>query len=163
MRQFVATRCQALLDGFDRFGWLAPLVVRLFFGYFWAETGWAKLHNLDGATERFIGWEIPFPAFSAVFSAWAEFLGGVFIMLGLLTRITSFALIVNMVVAIGFVVIKKVSGFDDFIETDEFVYILIFFWLLMAGPGAMSIDTQINRWLGIRSQRVRDARAAELV
>ncbi len=151
MPQFIASRCQALLDVLGRLSWLAPLVVRLFFGYFWAETGWAKLHNLDGAIERFVGWGIPFPAFSATFSAGAEFLGGVFLMLGLLTRITSFALIINMIVAIAFVVIKNVHGFDEFIELDEFVYMLIFFWLAIAGPGPVSLDTSVNRWLGIRS------------
>ncbi|MDR3386547.1 MAG: DoxX family protein [Rudaea sp.] len=153
MREFIAARCQTILDVLQRFGWLAPLVVRLFFGYFWLETGWAKIHNLDGFTDRFVDWGIPFPAFSAAASAWVEFLGGGFIMLGFLTRLTSVAMIVNMIVAIALVVIKKVGGFDDFIELDEFVYILIFFWLLMAGPGAASIDSAINRWLGISTQR----------
>jgi putative oxidoreductase len=153
MKQFVAMRCQSILGFLGRYGWLAPLVVRLFFGYFWAETGWAKLHNLDGFIERFVGWEIPFPVFSATLSAWAEFLGGVFLMFGFFTRLTSLALIFNMIVAIVTVVIKKVGGFDDFIELDEFVYILIFFWLFMAGPGAVSLDTLINRWLGIEQKR----------
>ncbi len=151
MPQFIASWCQVLLNIAGRYNWLAPLVVRLFFGYFWAETGWAKLHNLAGAIERFVGWGIPFPAFSATFSAGAEFLGGVFIMFGLLTRFTSVALIINMIVAIAFVAIKNVGGFDDFIELDEFIYILIFFWLLMAGPGRVSVDTWINKKLGLRS------------
>jgi putative oxidoreductase len=47
------------------------------------------------------------------------------------------------------VAIKNVNGFDDFIELDEFTYILIFFWFIVAGPGKVSIDTLINRWLGI--------------
>jgi putative oxidoreductase len=129
--------------------WLAPLVVRLFFGYFWLETGWAKLHNLDAFTARFVDWQIPFPAFSAALSAGTEFIGGLFIMIGLFTRLTCIAMIFNMVVAIVLVVIKNVHGFDDFVELDEFVYILIFFWLLMAGPGKISVDTLINRRLGI--------------
>ncbi len=155
MKQFVAMRCQSVLTGLAGLAWLAPLIVRLFFGYFWAETGWAKLHNLDGFIERFVGWEIPFPVFSATLSAWAEFLGGVFLMLGLLTRLTSLALIFNMIVAIVTVVIKKVGGFDDFIELDEFVYILIFFWLFMAGPGKVSIDAWIARRLGIATPLTR--------
>ena len=153
MREFLAAGCQAFLNVFARLSWLGPLVVRLFFGYFWLETGWAKLHNLDGATARFVDWGIPFAAFNATFSAGAEFVGGGLLMLGLFTRITSVAMIINMVVAIALVVIKNVNSFDDFIELDEFVYILIFFWLLMAGPGAASIDTLINRWLGLQSQR----------
>jgi putative oxidoreductase len=146
---FVADRCQRILESLNRFRWLAPLLVRLFFGYFWLETGWAKIHNLDGFVERFVNWGIPFPAFSAPLSAWAEFLGGAFIMLGFLTRLTSLALSVNMIVAIVLVVLPQVGGFDDFVELDEFLYILIFLWFVMAGPGPVSADMLVNRWLGI--------------
>ncbi|HEY6282178.1 MAG TPA: DoxX family protein [Burkholderiales bacterium] len=152
MRAFVVDRCNALLKFADSLDWLAPLVVRLFFGYFWLETGWAKLHNLDAFTERFIGWGIPFPAFSAALSAGTEFVAGGLIMIGLLTRLAAIPMIINMVVAIALVVIKNVGSFDDFVELDEFVYILIFFWLLMAGPGKVSVDTLINRRLGLRNR-----------
>lgn len=152
MRAFVVDRCNALLKFADSLYWLAPLVVRLFFGYFWLETGWAKLHNLAAFTERFIGWGIPFPAFSAALSAGTEFVAGGLIMIGLLTRLAAIPLIINMVVAIAVVVIKNVGSFDDFVELDEFTYILIFFWLLMAGPGKVSIDTLINRRLGLRNR-----------
>lgn len=152
MRAFVVDRCNALLRCADSLDWLGPLVVRLFFGYFWLETGWAKLHNLDAFTERFIGWGIPFPAFSAALSAGTEFVAGGLIMIGLLTRLAAIPMIINMVVAIALVVIKNVGGFDDFVELDEFVYILIFFWLLMAGPGKVSVDTLISRRLGLRNR-----------
>ena len=152
MRAFIADQCNALLALADSMDWLASLVVRLFFGYFWLETGWAKLHNLDSFTERFIGWGIPFPAFSAVLSAGTEFVGGGLIMIGLLTRLTAIPMIINMVVAIALVVIKNVGSFDDFVELDEFIYILIFFWLLMAGPGKVSVDTLISRRLGLRNR-----------
>jgi len=150
MRAFIVDQCNALLKFADSLDWLGPLVVRLFFGYFWLETGWAKLHNLAVFTERFISWGIPFPAFSAALSAGTEFIGGGLIMIGLLTRLTAIPMIINMVVAIAMVVIKNVGSFDDFVELDEFVYILIFFWLLMAGPGKVSVDTLINRRLGLR-------------
>ena len=149
MRSALARGCEAALATLTRLAWLGPLAVRLFFGYFWLETGWAKLHNLDGATARFVDWGLPFPAFSAPFSAGAEFLGGALLMLGLLTRFTSIAMAINMIVAIAFVAIKNVGGFDEFVELDEFVYVLIFFWLLIAGPGRASVDTWLARRLGI--------------
>ena len=152
MRAFIVDRCNTLLRFADSLDWLAPLVVRLFFGYFWLETGWAKLHNLDAFTERFIGWGIPFPAFSATLSSLTDLIGGGLLMVGLLTRLTTIPMIINLVVAIALVVIKNVGGFDDFVELDEFVYILILFWLLMAGPGKVSVDTLINRRLGLRSR-----------
>lgn len=147
MRESLIACGNATLHFLKRNEWLGPLLVRIVFGYFWFETGLAKLHNLDGFTARFIDWGVPFPAFSAALSAWTELLGGAFIMLGLLTRLTAIPMIINMLVAIGLVVIKKVGGLDDFVELDEVVYILIFFWLLMAGPGKASLDALIMRWL----------------
>jgi putative oxidoreductase len=139
----------SLLSLTQSLDWLAPLVMRLFFGYFWLETGWAKLHNLPSATERFTNWGIPFPGFSAPFSAGAEFVFGGLLMVGLLTRFASIALLINMVVAIALVVIKNVGSFDDFVELDEFTYILIFFWLIMAGPGKASLDAIFGPKLGL--------------
>jgi putative oxidoreductase len=153
MPQFIFSGCQALLNFFSRIQWLAPLTVRLFFGYFWAETGWAKLHNLDGATQRFVDWGIPNAAFNATLSAGTEFVGGLFLLLGLFTRLTAAAMLLNMIVAIALVAIKNVQTFDDFVELDEFTYILIFFWFIIAGPGKASLDTLINRWLGLRTNR----------
>lgn len=153
MPQFIVSGCQTLLDFFSRIQWLAPLTVRLFFGYFWAETGWAKLHNLDGATQRFVDWGIPNAAFNATLSAGTEFVGGLFLLLGLFTRLTAAAMLFNMIVAIALVAIKNVQAFDDFVELDEFTYILIFFWFIIAGPGKASLDTLINRWLGLRTNQ----------
>ncbi len=149
MKNLVANQCKALLELASRLDWLAPLAIRLLFGYFWLETGWAKLHNLDGFTQRFIGWGIPFPAFSATLSAATEFGGGVLILLGLFTRLISIPMIINMIVAIAVVAIKPVTSLDEFVEIDEPLYTLVFFWLLMAGPGRISLDTLIAKWLGI--------------
>ena len=151
MPRLLRTPSQATLDFLARIQWTGPLVMRLFFGYFWAETGWAKLHNLDGATQRFVDWGIPSAAFNATLSAGTEFVGGVFLMLGLFTRLTSAVMLFNMIVAIALVVIKNVNTFDDFVELDEFTYILIFFWFIVAGPGKASVDTLINKWLGLRT------------
>jgi putative oxidoreductase len=143
-----ATLCRlasALLDRVRQFEWAGPLLMRLVFGYFWLETGWAKLHNLSGFTERFVNWGIPLPATSALISALTEFAGGGLIMLGLLTRLTAIPMIINMVVAISLVAIKNAHSFDDFVELDEVTYTLIFFWLLVAGPGKVSVDAWLLR------------------
>ena len=55
-------------------------------GYFFVETGWGKLHNLDGFARRFAGWGIPHPYFNAALSAYTEFVGGMLTMFGIRTR-----------------------------------------------------------------------------
>ena len=153
MHDFIAKNCAWWLTLVDRFDWLGPLLMRLGFGYFWLETGWAKLDNLDGFTARFIGWGIPFPAFSAAVSAWTELIGGALIMLGLFTRLTTVPMIINMVVAIALVVSKDVMSFSDFIELSEVLYIFIFIWLLTAGPGKVSVDHLLADYIGLHRVR----------
>ena len=150
MRELIARQSSALLRLADSLEWAGPLLLRIFWGYFWLETGLAKLQNLDSFSTRFMHWGIPFPTFSAALSGATDLIGGTLLILGLFTRLATIPMIINMVVAILVVVIKNVSGFDEFVELDEFVYILIFFWLLVAGPGKVSLDTLVNRWLGIR-------------
>ncbi|MBS0226894.1 MAG: DoxX family protein [Proteobacteria bacterium] len=128
-----------------RYDWLAPLLLRLVFGYFWAETGWAKLMNHDGFTERFVNWGIPFPGLSAYVSGATDLVGGVLLMLGLMTRLTTLPMIFNMIVALALVVLPGVSTLDDFVELNEVLYILVLFWLSMAGPGRASLDHLIAR------------------
>lgn len=138
---------EAIVRLSTRLDWLAPLLLRLAFGYFWLETGWAKLHNLDGFAARFADWGIPFPELSAAVSAGTEFVGGLLIMLGLATRLTMLPMIFNMLVALAVVVLPQIGTLDEFVELDEVLYVLVFLWLLLAGPGRASVDHLIVRWL----------------
>jgi putative oxidoreductase len=121
--------------------------VRLFVGYFFLETGWGKIHNLQGMAERFADWGLPAPAFNAAFSGWTEFLGGLLVVLGLFTRLVSIPLFINMVVAMLAVKLKKVGGLDDFVELDEPLYALSFLWLFFSGPGWISLDHILDKML----------------
>jgi len=127
--------------------WVPQLLVRLFVGYFFLETGWGKIQNLEAMTERFVEWGIPAPAFNAAFSGWTEFLGGLLIMLGLLTRLMSVPLFINMSVATLAVKLKKVGGLDEFDELDEPLYALNFLWLFFSGPGWVSLDHLLDKVL----------------
>jgi putative oxidoreductase len=124
--------------------WLAALLVRLFVGYFFFETGWSKLQNLDTFTMRFMQWGIPHPAFNAALSAYTECIGGALTVVGLGTRFVSIPMMINMAVAIITVKIKNVSGLNDFVELDEPLYGLAYFWLLISGPGFVSVDYLIR-------------------
>ena len=127
--------------------WVPQLLVRLFVGYFFLETGWGKIHTLDTFTERFTEWGIPAPAFNAVLSGYTEFLGGLFVVLGLFTRPVCIPLFINMLVATLAVKLKKVGGLDDFVELDEPLYALSFLWLFFSGPGRVSLDHLLGRVL----------------
>ena len=151
MRTFIAARASRLLDLLHAGRWLGPLVMRLGFGYFWLETGIAKVQHVDGFAERFAAWGIPFPLLSATVSAWTDLIGGALLMLGLFTRLVSLPMLINMVVALALVVSRDISGLDEYVESSELTYILILFWLLMAGPGKISLDTLLARRLGIRT------------
>jgi putative oxidoreductase len=133
-------RVAPVLAALERNQWVPILLVRLFVGYFFFETGLAKLGALDAMAERFTGWGIPFPAFSAALSAYTEMIGGALIVLGLLTRLAAIPQLVNMVVAILVVNVKSVTGLDEFAELSEPLYALVFLWLAFSGPGRVSVD-----------------------
>ena len=142
-----ATRIDEALGRLTRAQWVPQLIVRLFVGYFFLETGWGKIHNLEGMTERFTEWGIPAPAFNAALSGWTELLGALLIMLGLFTRLVSIPMFINMMVALVAVKLKKVGGLNDFVELDEPLYALSFLWLFFSGPGWVSLDHLIDRVL----------------
>jgi putative oxidoreductase len=128
-------------------GSIPALLMRLFVGYFFMETGWGKIHNLDAFATRFAQWGIPHPAFNAALSAYTEFLGGALTILGLGMRFVSIPMIINMIVAIVTVKLKNVSGLDDFAELDEPLYALSFVWLFFSGAGWLSVDFLLRQFV----------------
>lgn len=138
---------QDLVALLQRSAALGPLPIRLLFGWFWVETGWAKLHNLEGFAGRFEAWGIPFPTLSATLSGATDLVGGALMMLGLATRLTMLPMAFNMVVALALVVLPTISGFNEFVELDEVLYLLIFILLFWTGPGAISLDALIAKRL----------------
>ncbi len=147
----IRKQIEQILDWIDLQEWFAQLLVRLFVGYFFMETGWGKLHNLDGFAQRFAGWGIPYPYFNATLSAYTEFIGGWLTIVGLGTRLISIPMIINMLVAILKVNLKRVSSIDDFVELDEPLYALAYLWLLLSGPGWVSVDFFVRRVFGLRA------------
>ena len=143
----MAARIDEALRCLTRVQWVPQLLVRLFVGYFFLETGWGKIHNLEGMAERFADWGIPAPAFNAALSGWTEFLGGLLVVVGLFTRPITIPLFINMVVATLAVKLKKVGGLDDFVELDEPLYALSFLWLFFSGPGWISLDHLLEKVL----------------
>ena len=119
---------------------VAPLLVRFVVGSSFMLNGWTKLHSLDDITEFFASLHIPAPHFNAVLVGCTECFGGALLVIGLLTRIAAIPLIISMAVAILTAKLPKAEGFADFIGFEELTYLVVFFWLAVAGPGKISLD-----------------------
>src|SRR5712675_1820156 len=128
--------------------WLAPLFARITVGWVFMLSGWGKLNNLPQVTENFIGWGIPFPHFFTPLTSGIEFAGGLFLLLGLLTRISAGALGVTMIVAIRSAKWADVDSLETLLGFDEFEYLALFLWLAIAGPGVLSVDHWLRRRFG---------------
>jgi len=125
--------------------WLAPLFARITVGWVFMLSGWGKLHNLPAITQNFISWGIPFPQILTPFVSGIEFFGGLFLLLGLLTRISAGALGVTMIVAIKSAKWDQVDSLVTLLGFDEFEYLALFLWLAIAGAGAVSLDRLLTR------------------
>src|SRR5258708_31123241 len=77
------------------------LFVRLYWGWQLAQSGWGKLHHLSNVGEYFGPLGLPMPAQMAAFIACAEFFGGIFLALGLASRIPPLLLTVNLPMPYG--------------------------------------------------------------
>lgn len=125
--------------------WLAPLFARVVVGWVFMWSGWGKLTHLPLVTENFVRWGIPFPEILTPFVSGVEFFGGIFLMLGLLTRISAGALGVVMIVAIRTANWDDVDSFGTLLGLEEVLYLALFLWLAIAGAGALSIDRLLGR------------------
>jgi putative oxidoreductase len=126
--------------------WLAPLFARITVGWVFLWSGWGKLNNLPQITQNFMSWHIPFPHVLTPLTACIEFFGGLFLLFGLLTRISAGALGVVMIVAIKSARWGEVDSLETLLGFDEFEYLALFLWLAIAGPGVLSLDHLIQRW-----------------
>src|SRR3954451_25406527 len=75
------------------------LAVRLYWGWQFAQTGWGKLQHLPKVTAYFSSLGIPAPAFYAWSISWLELLGGIFLAVGLGSRVFGLLLAGDMFVA----------------------------------------------------------------
>ena len=126
------------------------LFVRLYWGYQLIQSGWGKLHHLDKVTEFFTSLNLPMPAQTAVAISCLEFFGGIFLAIGLLSRLTSFALTINLIVA--YITADREALFSIFSDPDKFyaaapyTFLVASVIVLLFGPGKFAVDTALNRW-----------------
>jgi len=138
------------------------LIVRLYWGWQLAQSGWGKLHNLSSVADYFGSLGLPMPAQMAVFIACVEFFGGIFLALGLASRITGLVLTVNLTMAyvIGDreALLSFFSDPDKFVAAAPFGFLMVALMVLIFGAGRISADRAI--WFFLRSERVEQANTA---
>lgn len=149
-----------VLQGESKWEWFPALLARVSMGLFFAISGWNKLFTVahwKGLLAGMIATGLPFPKLMALFLAWFEFIGGSLLTIGFMSTFFSIGLAFAMIVAIVTVEIPFVippglgplDWLDWFLYLPQVLYVLIFLWLIVKGPGPYSIDAIIARKLGV--------------
>ncbi len=134
---------------------LAPLVTRIVVGWAFYLTGSGKWAHFDNTVTFFTELGIPYPVANAAFVATLELAGGIALMVGLLTRIFAAGLASTMVVALLTAdkqrFLESWSTASEISPTDisAFVFLLFFAWLALYGPGPLSLDRLLAKWLKV--------------
>lgn len=119
-------------------------IVRFYWGCQIAQNGWGKLHNLAHVTEFFASLGLPAPGATATFVATFEFVGGILLAVGLLSRIIALGLVIDMTTA--YLTADREAFFsffsdpNKFAAADPFVFLLIGLLILIFGSGKISLD-----------------------
>jgi len=130
----------------DRLQPLALLVLRVVLGVIMIGHGYPKVfgglaHHVETVSK------LGLPGWLAYFSAAAEFLGGIMVILGLFTRCAALAILIDMAVAIW-----KVHWKNGLLGNGGYQFPLslaaIAFALMFLGAGAISIDGVLRRKSG---------------
>jgi len=120
------------------------LLIRLDWGYQFAESGCAHFNNMPDFIKMFEGLNIPAPSLNAHFIAGLELIGGILLALGLGSRLISVLLAGDMFVA--FITAERESLKSIFSDPDKFfnasphTFFFIALIILAFGPGMLSLD-----------------------
>jgi putative oxidoreductase len=137
---------------------VAPLLTRLVMGQAFYQTGGGKIQNFGNTVAFFTELGIPMPEANAFFVSRLEFWGGLLLVVGLATRLVALGLAATMVVALltadreSFLDALRGAGDAGLTDVVPFVYLLFLVWLVLVGPGMVSLDAFVARWLERRAQ-----------
>lgn len=120
---------------------LGLLILRVAAGVLMMTHGWSKIQNFEGMVQSGFDPVGLGATLSVVMLIGAEFIAALFIVLGLLTRLSAVPLIVAMSVA------AFVAHASDPLQVKELslIYLTIFATLLITGAGKYSLDSLLFR------------------
>ena len=134
------------------------LAIRLYWGYQFCQDGWGKLTHLDKVTDFFTSLNLPAPHTTALLVALVELCGGILFTAGILSRLTSLVLFVNMTMAYLSVPDDRMnfshilSKPDDFYGATPYTYWFAALLILILGPGRIALDTLLEKRVGGHSE-----------
>jgi putative oxidoreductase len=133
------------------------LLIRVYIGYQCVKSGVLHLHHFQQTVDAFKSWDIPFPTANVVFSGLTEIVGGSLLLLGLVARLASLALVGNFTVAFLAVNLSDPhyrellhnfwNNQDVLLKDDAFAFLMTSIIVLIFGPGIFSLDGMIRRRL----------------
>lgn len=128
------------------------LIVRLYWGWQFVQTGWGKLGNIQRVVAFFTNLGIPAPALNAWFVSGLEFVGGILLILGLASRLIAVPLTIDMIVAYCTAdrdaLAKIFADPGKFYGADPFTFLFASLIVLIFGPGKLSLDALLSRKFG---------------
>lgn len=127
---------------------IPELISRLVIGLVFIESGWGKFQNLPKIISYFESLGIPYANLQAPFVSGVELIAGLFVLLGIFTRISSLPLIAIMLVAIRTAKWEDVTDLSSLFGISEFLYVVILIWLAVYGAKYLTVDSLICRFLG---------------
>jgi putative oxidoreductase len=133
-------------------GWFQSpllLLIRLWWGWSFVQTGWGKLTHLERTTNFFASLGLPAPLLNAAAAGTTELVGGAFLLLGLFARFVSPALIVVMLVAYATAdreaLAAVIRDTDKFTNAAPFLFLYAALIVFAFGPGRWSLDAWLRR------------------
>ena len=139
----------------------ATVVIRLMTGAVFLWEGIMKFVYPNLGVGRFTKLGFPAPGMTAGFVAWVEIIGGILMIIGWLTRPVAIAFIIEMIVAILSTKIGVYFGNSPLGQPpampkiglgavlydirSEYAQIMTSFYLLLAGPGPLSVDARVSK------------------
>ena len=140
----------------------SPLLfaIRFVWGIQLMQAGFGKLLNIDTPIGYFTQLGIPFPVENAWLVGFTETFGGMFLALGLLSRLTAIPVIISLTVAYITTeqdALHKLLSLDtdDFFAAAPFLFLFAAVIVLAFGPGAYSVDYLLARWRKLEWKSVR--------
>jgi putative oxidoreductase len=150
---------KTLLTLYSRFAAMASylqspflLVVRLYWGWQFVQSGWGHLRHLDKVTDFFTTLQVPLPGVTAPCVSTLEFVGGILLILGLGSRLIGFLLTINMLVAYWTADRDALTSvFSDpgkFYNADPYTFLFAAAMIMIFGAGLFSLDALLAKRYG---------------